>query len=60
MASTRDDVKADLDAIGHSIERLHNKISAAADVDKDRLHKAVDKFKAAHQQFRDDALGCMN
>ncbi|MBV8118268.1 MAG: hypothetical protein JOZ01_09830 [Candidatus Eremiobacteraeota bacterium] len=60
MAATREEVRADLDSIGRSIEALHHKIGAAAGVDKERLRSAVEKFKTAHKQFHDDALGCMN
>jgi hypothetical protein len=42
------------------IDELHRKLAATAGVDKEKLQKAVDKFKAAHKQFHDDALGCMN
>lgn len=60
MAATREEVRADLDSIGRSIDALHHKMSAAEGVDKARLRNAVEKFKSAHQQFHDDALGCMN
>jgi hypothetical protein len=49
-----------LDAHGQAIDDLHRKLSATPGVDKARLQQAVDKYKTAHQQFRDDALGCMN
>jgi hypothetical protein len=61
MASPAQDQAArHVDAHGQSIDELHRKLTAIAGADKDRLQKAVDKLKAAHKQFRDDALGCMN
>jgi len=49
-----------LEAHGRSIDALHSKLAAMPGVDKDRLQKATDKYKAAHKAFHDDALGCMN
>lgn len=49
-----------LDAHAQSIDELHRQLAASPGVDRDRLQKAVDKYKAAHQAFHDDALGCMN
>ncbi len=60
MSSAHDQASAELHAHGHAIDELHRKLAAMAGVDKARLHKAVEKFKAAHKQFIDDALGCMN
>ncbi len=60
MASPREQASADLDAHGRSIDELHHKLAAHAGVDKEKLHKAVHNYKAAHQAFCDDALGCMN
>ncbi len=60
MASAREQASADLDAHGRSIDDLHHKLAAHPGVDKERLQKAVGKYKSAHQAFRDDALGCMN
>ncbi len=60
MASAHDQASAELHAHGHAIDELHRRLAAMPGVDKDRLHKAVEKFKSAHKQFSDDALGCMN
>jgi hypothetical protein len=60
MSSAREQATADLDALERSIDALHGKLAAAVGSDKDRLRKAVEKYKSAHRQFRDDALGCMN
>jgi hypothetical protein len=61
MASaTQDQAARTLDAHAKSIDELHSKLAETVGVDKERLQKAVDKLKAAHKQFRDDALGCMN
>ncbi|MGZ3499408.1 MAG: hypothetical protein ACXWNK_07870 [Vulcanimicrobiaceae bacterium] len=49
-----------LDDHAQSIDELHRKLAQTPGVDKERLQNAVDRYKAAHQQFRDDALGCMN
>ena len=61
MASAmKDEAARSLDAHARSIDALHQKLAAVPGVDKDRLQKAVDKYKAAHQTFHDDALGSMN
>jgi hypothetical protein len=61
MASpTQEQAARTLEAHGRSIDELHRKLAEMAGVDKERLQKAVDKFKAAHKQFHDDALACMN
>jgi hypothetical protein len=61
MASaSRERAAGDLNAHGSAIDQLHQKLAAAPGVDKARLQTAVDKYKAAFSQFRDDALGCMN
>lgn len=58
MLST--DAKQALDDHARSIDELHEKLAATPGADKDRLKEAVGKYKAAHKQFEDDALGCMN
>ena len=58
--ATQDEAARSLDAQAQSIDELHRKLAASPGVDQDRLQKAVEKYKAAHQAFRDDALGCMN
>ncbi len=56
----RDEAAGNLEAHGQSIDDLHQKLAATPGVDKQQLQQAVDKYKAAYLQFRDDALGCMN
>ncbi|HME81121.1 MAG TPA: hypothetical protein VKF82_03480 [Candidatus Eremiobacteraceae bacterium] len=56
----KEQIQQHLDAHAKQIDELHKKLDAAVGVDKEKLQKAVDKFKAAHKQFRDDALACMN
>lgn len=60
MATAREQAAADLDAHGRAIDHLHDKLAAQPGVDKERLQNAVGKFKAAHQVFTNDVLGCMN
>jgi hypothetical protein len=60
MTSAKDQAASTLDAHAGAIDELHRKLAALPNVDKQRLQGAVDKYKAAHQQFCDDALGCMN
>ena len=60
MATPREQASADLNAHGRAIDSLHQKLAAHPGVDKARLEQAVGKYKAAHQAFTDDALGCMN
>ena len=59
-AQTKEDARRALEAHGNAIDQLHQKLAAAADVDKERLQKAVNNFKNAHRTFTEDALGCMN
>ena len=56
----KDEARRALEAHGHAIDALHQKLASTAGVDKDRLQKAVNKLKDAHRSFTDDALGCMN
>jgi len=49
-----------IDEHGKAIDQLHHKLEAMPGVDKERLQKAVETYKTAHQKFHDDALGCMN
>jgi hypothetical protein len=60
MTTTQEQAAASIDSHGRTIDELHRKLAAIPNADKDRLQKAVDKYRAAHAQFRDDALGCMN
>ncbi|HYL27735.1 MAG TPA: hypothetical protein VEW74_07855 [Candidatus Nitrosotalea sp.] len=43
----------------HEIDELHDKLSAMAHCDKAKLSKAVEKLKAAHATFEDDAQECV-
>lgn len=54
------DAKQALDDHARSIDALHQKLAAMPGADKERLNEAAGKYKAAHKQFEDDALGCMN
>ncbi len=61
MASTmHDEVTRLLDAQAKSIDDLHQKLSAAVGANKEKLQAAVEKYKAAHKQFHDDAQEFMN
>jgi hypothetical protein len=59
MTDARADAKDALDAHGRAIDELHHKLAALPGCDSDRLTHAVEKYKAAHQAFTDDALGCV-
>ncbi|HEY8298525.1 MAG TPA: hypothetical protein VIG32_10960 [Candidatus Baltobacteraceae bacterium] len=59
-SSSHDQAAGHIDAHARSIDDLHAKLAALPGASKDRLQTAVDKYKSAHKQFRDDALGCMN
>ncbi len=58
--SSHDQASASLEAHSRSIDDLHQKLAALPGANKQRLQVAVDKYKTAHQQFCNDALGCMN
>ncbi len=57
---TKTEAETYIDAHGKTIDQLHHTLEAMPGVDKDRLQKVVETYKTAHQQFHDDALGCMN
>jgi hypothetical protein len=59
-SSMSNDAKQALDDHARSIEDLHKKLAATPGADKERLNEVVAKYKVAHKQFEDDALGCMN
>jgi hypothetical protein len=59
MAS-HDQAAGSIDAHAKTIDELHRGLAAMPGCDKERLQKVVDTYKAAHQKFRSDALGCMN
>jgi hypothetical protein len=58
--SSKDDATQSLNAHAQSIDALLHMLAALPGADKAGLQKATDKYKAAHQAFHDDALGCMN
>ncbi len=59
MTDAKSDAAEALEAHGRSIDELHQKLAATPGCDKERLARAVTKYKAAHQAFHDDALGCV-
>jgi hypothetical protein len=59
MSDAKAEAASALDAHARSIDELHHKLAALPGCDKQRLASAVDKYKAAHQAFHDDALGCV-
>lgn len=59
MTDAQTDAAGSLEAHGRSIDDLHRKLAAMPGVDQGRLQQATDTYKAAHQQYCDDALGCM-
>jgi hypothetical protein len=59
MSDAKTDARTALDAHARSIDDLHNKLAALPGCDRPRLASAVEKYKAAHQTFHDDALGCV-
>jgi hypothetical protein len=59
MSTAKSDAASALEAHGRSIDDLHRKLSALPGCDQQRLAQAVQKYKAAHQAFHDDALGCV-
>lgn len=60
MANTQDQAAGSIDAHASSIDALHSGLAALPGVDNAKLQSAVDTYKAAHRQFRSDALECMN
>jgi hypothetical protein len=58
--ATQEKAALDIDAHAEKIDELHQTLAATPGCDTEKLQRAVDKYKAAHQAFRDDALGCMN
>jgi hypothetical protein len=59
MTDLKEEVSGLLHAHAHAIDDLHRKLAAVAGCDKQRLEKAVAKYKAAHAAFEDDAQGCV-
>ncbi|MGR4064880.1 MAG: hypothetical protein ACLQPV_05475 [Vulcanimicrobiaceae bacterium] len=58
--ATKNSASQAITAHGNLIDGLHQKLAAMAGADKAKLQGAVDKYKAAHKSFHDDALSCMN
>jgi hypothetical protein len=59
MSDAKSDAREALEALGRKIDELFHQLAAIAGCDKDRLSRAVEKYKAAHQAFHDDAQGCV-
>lgn len=59
MSDAKADATRSLEAHERSIDELHKRLAATPGINKERLAKAVDKYKAAHKAFHDDALGCV-
>jgi predicted translin family RNA/ssDNA-binding protein len=55
MADARAEVSKIVHESRNAIEEAHRKLSAMAEVDKQRLSHAVEKLKSAHKSFEDDA-----
>jgi hypothetical protein len=59
MSDAKADTTSALEAHARGIDELHRKLAALPGCDQQRLAAAVAKYKAAHQAFHDDALGCV-
>jgi hypothetical protein len=59
MSDVKTDVTNSLETHARSIDDLHRKLAALPGCDQQRLAHAVEKYKAAHKVFQDDALGCV-
>lgn len=59
MADSRSEASKALQDHLHAIDSLQQKLAAMPGCDKDRLARAVAKYKTAHQTFQDDALECV-
>ena len=59
MSDVKTEAAAAISEHAGAIDRLHQKLAALPGCDKDRLARAVEKYKNAHQVFEDDALGCV-
>jgi hypothetical protein len=58
--SNQQEAHAAIDAHGKSIDELHAKLAATPGTDQAKLEAATAKYKAAHKDFHDAALACMN
>lgn len=59
MPDSRADAESALNEHGRSIDALHQRLAAMPGCNRERLASAVDRYKAAHEAFHDDALGCV-
>ena len=59
MSDAKSEAAKAVEEHGRAIDELHHKLAAIAGCDKDRLARAVEKYKAAHQAFHDDAQACV-
>jgi SOS response regulatory protein OraA/RecX len=57
MSDAKADALRAVEDHGRSIDELHRKLAALPGCDKDRVAKAIEKVKAAHQVFVEDAQG---
>jgi uncharacterized protein (DUF3084 family) len=60
MANATDQVEQALNAHAEAIDALHHKLAGMPGMNQAKLQQCVETYKAAHQAFHDDALGCMN
>ncbi len=59
MVDVKSEISRAFEAHGHLIDEVRQKLVAIEGCDKQRLEHAVEKLKAAHKAFHDDALGCV-
>ena len=59
MSDAKSKVREAVEEHGRRIDELHHKLAAIAECDKDKLSRAVEKYKSAHKAFADDAQGCV-
>ncbi len=55
MSDAKTEVSKALEEHRRSFEALHQKLASIAEVDKEKLGKAVAKFRTARTTFEDDA-----
>jgi hypothetical protein len=59
MSDAKSEVSKLLEEHGRKIDELRDKLASVHRCDKDKLSRAVEKYKAAHKTFHDDALACV-
>lgn len=59
VSNLKGQVTAALAAQAGAIDELHKKLASLPGCDQSRLAQAVAKYKAAHEQFADDAQACV-